>query len=189
MSELYALRKPPLTEPGSRPCALLVISSSGRTIKDQEAWRFLRECAGPASRVKHRVGKSNRSRSKRSKVKSYWPLACPLMARNRNFDRTDECPLSGAKRTSWLRNRAPREVMTKYVAAASVLLLAIAGVNFGTDQIRHPKGTHRGDVKKNQHSHPPVFDYRKGTSNWPYGPRYNFPYPDRPYGDPGHGGE
>ncbi len=37
---------------------------------------------------------------------------------------------------------------------------------------------------------PPVsFDYRRGNSNWPYGPGYNVPYPDRPYGDPGHGGE
>jgi len=80
--------------------------------------------------------------------------------------------------------------MTKYAATiASALLLAVAGVNFGTDQTRHPKGTYRGDVKKNRHTRPPAFDYRGGTSNWPYGPGYNFPYADRPYGDPGHGGE
>jgi hypothetical protein len=30
------------------------------------------------------------------------------------------------------------------------------------------------------------FDYRHGTSEYPYGPGYNFPYPDRPYGDPDH---
>ena len=30
----------------------------------------------------------------------------------------------------------------------------------------------------------PQFDYRRGTSNYPFGPGYNFPYPDRPYGDP-----
>jgi hypothetical protein len=32
----------------------------------------------------------------------------------------------------------------------------------------------------------PQFDYRWGTSNYPFGPGYNFPYPDRPYGDPDH---
>jgi hypothetical protein len=29
----------------------------------------------------------------------------------------------------------------------------------------------------------PPFDYR-GTSDYPWGPGYNFPYPNRPYGDP-----
>ena len=32
----------------------------------------------------------------------------------------------------------------------------------------------------------PQFDYGRDTSNYPFGPGYNFPYPDRPYGDPGH---
>jgi hypothetical protein len=32
----------------------------------------------------------------------------------------------------------------------------------------------------------PQFDYRHGTSEYPYGPGYNFPYSDRPYGDPDH---
>jgi hypothetical protein len=32
----------------------------------------------------------------------------------------------------------------------------------------------------------PAFDYRRGTSDYPFGLGYNFPYPDRPYGDPGH---
>jgi hypothetical protein len=26
----------------------------------------------------------------------------------------------------------------------------------------------------------------RGTSKYPWGPGYNFPYPDRPYGDPDH---
>ena len=34
-------------------------------------------------------------------------------------------------------------------------------------------------------SHVPPFDPR-GTSEYPWGPGYNFPYPDRPYGDPDH---
>jgi hypothetical protein len=32
----------------------------------------------------------------------------------------------------------------------------------------------------------PAFDYRRGTSAYPFGPGINFPYPDRPYGDPDH---
>ena len=32
----------------------------------------------------------------------------------------------------------------------------------------------------------PQFDFRRGTSSYPFGPGYNFPYPDRPYGDPDH---
>jgi hypothetical protein len=32
----------------------------------------------------------------------------------------------------------------------------------------------------------PQFDYRRGTSSYPFGPGYNVPYPDRPYGDPDH---
>lgn len=32
----------------------------------------------------------------------------------------------------------------------------------------------------------PQFDYRRGTSEYPFGPGINFPYPDRPYGDPDH---
>jgi hypothetical protein len=30
------------------------------------------------------------------------------------------------------------------------------------------------------------FGYRYGTSAYPFGPGANFPYPDRPYGDPDH---
>jgi hypothetical protein len=32
----------------------------------------------------------------------------------------------------------------------------------------------------------PGLDYRSGTSAHPFGPGVNFPYPDRPYGDPDH---
>jgi hypothetical protein len=34
-------------------------------------------------------------------------------------------------------------------------------------------------------SRAPAFDPR-GTSAYPFGPEINFPYPDRPYGDPDH---
>jgi hypothetical protein len=41
-------------------------------------------------------------------------------------------------------------------------------------------------VPERSPSRVPQFDYRNGTSEYPYGPGYNFPYPDRPYGDPDH---
>ena len=85
---------------------------------------------------------------------------------------------------SYLRN------MTRGVGTiAGTLLLALAGLSFGIDQGRYATSTPQNTVKKKPNAQPPLFDHRRGTSNWPYGPGYNFPYPDRPYGDPGHGGE
>jgi len=79
--------------------------------------------------------------------------------------------------------------MTRPIATIAALL-AISGLSFGTDQTTHsPPSKEYKTQKKNRSSHPPHFDYRTGNSNWPYGPGYNFPYTDRPYGDPGHGGE
>lgn len=80
--------------------------------------------------------------------------------------------------------------MTRPIATIAALL-AISGLSFGTDETTSgpPSKQHKGTVKKHRPSQPPAFDYRRGNSNWPYGPGYNFPYPDRPYGDPGHGGE
>jgi hypothetical protein len=45
----------------------------------------------------------------------------------------------------------------------------------------------RSDSNSNPYiaSRVPPFDPR-GTSDYPWGPGYNFPYPDRPYGDPDH---
>ena len=80
--------------------------------------------------------------------------------------------------------------MTRSIGTiACALLLAVAGLTFGTNQDRPPSSAHRNTAKKKTNVQPPPFEYRRGTSNWPYGPGYNFPYPDRPYGDPGHGGE
>ena len=81
-------------------------------------------------------------------------------------------------------------MLTRQIAPIAALLLAISGLSFGTDQtMRPPPSKEHKTLKKNRSSQPPSIDYRGGTSNWPYGPGYNFPYPDRPYGDPGHGGE
>jgi hypothetical protein len=75
------------------------------------------------------------------------------------------------------------------VAIAAGLLLAISGTSSGARQSRHLSGTHaQASVKEDRGvvSYPsrvPAFDPR-GTSAYPFGPGINFPYPDRPYGDP-----
>jgi hypothetical protein len=79
--------------------------------------------------------------------------------------------------------------MMRAGSIAAGLLLVVAGQTSGMEQTRQPASQHRDAVKKKPQSRPPVFDYRRGNSNWPYGSSYNVPYPDRPYGDPGHGGE
>jgi hypothetical protein len=76
------------------------------------------------------------------------------------------------------------------VAIAVGLLLAISGTSSAARQSRHLSGAHaQASVKEDRGivsypSHVPVFD-PKGSSAYPFGPGINFPYPDRPYGDPG----
>jgi hypothetical protein len=68
------------------------------------------------------------------------------------------------------------------VAIAAGLLLAISGTSSGARQSRHLSGTHAqasGKVDRGVVSYDP-----RGTSAYPFGPGINFPYPDRPYGDP-----
>ena len=51
----------------------------------------------------------------------------------------------------------------------------------------HQSGLHSfAMVPANGSSRVPQFDYHRGTSEYPFGPGYNLPYPDRPYGDPDH---
>jgi hypothetical protein len=80
------------------------------------------------------------------------------------------------------------------VAIAAGLLLPNSGPSFAAKK-SHPSTT-QGAVKKSRgvlppphSSRVPPFDYRKGTSDYPFGPGINFPYPDRPYGDPSRWGE
>src|SRR5262249_48733239 len=77
-------------------------------------------------------------------------------------------------------------------ALAVALLLPISGVGFAAQEARHSLRLHsRSAVVKNQSvitsradaSRMPAF-YSGGTSSYPWGPGRNFPYPDRPYGDP-----
>jgi hypothetical protein len=116
----------------------------------------------------------------------YWLLALRPIGRGREIT-----PPRLDIRHRFLGAEYPAlKMMTKYIGTiVSALLLAILGLNLGTAQTHPAPGAHRGAVKKNRPPQPPLFDYRRGTSNWPYGPGYNFPYPDRPYGDPGHGGD
>jgi hypothetical protein len=77
------------------------------------------------------------------------------------------------------------------LAIAAGLLLAISEPSFAAPQSRHSSGTHsQGAVTENRGvvtfpPRTPAFSPR-GTSAYPFGPGVNFPYPDRPYGDPGH---
>ena len=51
--------------------------------------------------------------------------------------------------------------MTRYIGTiACALLLATAGLSVGTDKTRQP--SHRGAVKKNQHSQPPALTIATG---------------------------
>ena len=73
------------------------------------------------------------------------------------------------------------------VAIATGLLLAISGTSSGA-RPWHLSGTHaQASVKEDRGvpypSRVPAYDPR-GTSAYPFGPGINFPYPDRPYGDP-----
>jgi hypothetical protein len=81
------------------------------------------------------------------------------------------------------------------LAIVAGILLPISGPSLAAHQSRHPSSTHsQGAVKENRDavtspydsSRVPGFDPRGGTSAYPFGPGVNFPYPDRPYGDPDH---
>jgi len=76
--------------------------------------------------------------------------------------------------------------MTRFhvVTIAAGLVLVISGPSFAAHQPRHPSGTHSRDgVKKNRGVVPHPYDSSRVPA---FGPGYNFPYPDRPYGDPDH---
>ena len=48
-----------------------------------------------------------------------------------------------------------------------------------------PRARSESNFNSYNASRVPAFDPR-GTSAYPFGPGINFPYPDRPYGDPDH---
>jgi len=75
------------------------------------------------------------------------------------------------------------------VAIAVGLLLAISATSSAARQSRQLSGTAQASVKEDRGvvSYPSrVLGFDPGgTSAYPFGPGINFPYPDRPYGDPG----
>src|SRR5262245_5772088 len=88
----------------------------------------------------------------------------------------------------------PAMVLMRFhvLALAVALLLPISEVSFAAQEAHHSSRLHsRSAVVKNQSvitsradaSRMPAF-YSGGTSSYPWGPGRNFPYPDRPYGDP-----
>jgi hypothetical protein len=85
---------------------------------------------------------------------------------------------------------AATAVLTRFhiLTLAFALLLSISGASLAAQGSRHSRSavvkhnsvtTSRADV-----TGMPAF-YPGGTSRYPYGPGVNFPYADRPYGDPG----
>ena len=77
------------------------------------------------------------------------------------------------------------------VALAFGLLLPISGASFAAQHSRHSSSLHSRSAAVKHHSvmtsraeasRIPAF--ARGTSAYPWGPGHNFPYPDRPYGDP-----
>jgi hypothetical protein len=79
--------------------------------------------------------------------------------------------------------------MRRFVTIVLLLVLSSVSPLAARDVAKAPKRDHWQKYVPVKKPPPAAFDYRRGNSNWPYGPGYNIPYPDRPYGDPGHGGE
>jgi hypothetical protein len=82
-------------------------------------------------------------------------------------------------------------------ALAGSLLLMMSGFDLAAAAPRHHASSHhsRSAVTQSYDAVPGTMsdaarssrrDYRYGTSAYPFGPGANFPYPDRPYGDPDH---
>ncbi len=81
-----------------------------------------------------------------------------------------------------------------FVVIAVALCLALSETSLAAAVRHHSPAKHPRVVKQHRlsRSNPsgiPTFDYRRGTSDWPFGPGYNLPYPDRPYGNPDWWGE
>jgi hypothetical protein len=109
------------------------------------------------------------------------PEAAPEIVHEKPAKFSEECEVT-------------KMTMTRFhvMAIAAGLLLAISGASSAAArQSRHPLSAHaQAAVKENRGvvtypSRVPAFD-PGGTSAYPFGPGINFPYADRPYGDPDH---
>src|SRR5262249_51974463 len=97
----------------------------------------------------------------------------------------DEAPVLTGVTTMWPKTKIA------IVALAFGLLLPISGASFAAQHSRHSSSLHSRSAVVKHHSvmtsraeasRIPAF--ARGTSAYPWGPGHNFPYPDRPYGDP-----
>jgi hypothetical protein len=68
------------------------------------------------------------------------------------------------------------------IAIAAALLLAMLEPSVAARKLRKPADS--GSTQRSDQTQIPAYDPH-GTSRQPFGPGRNFPYPDRPYGDPG----
>jgi hypothetical protein len=72
---------------------------------------------------------------------------------------------------------------------AFALVVLFSGASFAAQGSRHSRSAvaknHSVTTSRADASRMPAFA-PGGTSRYPYGPGINFPYPDRPYGDPDH---
>ena len=85
-------------------------------------------------------------------------------------------------------------VLTRFhiLTLAFALLLLISGASFAAQKSHHSSSLHSQSAAVKNHrvttSRADVSRIRAfapgGTSRYPYSPGINFPYPDRPYGDP-----
>ena len=75
--------------------------------------------------------------------------------------------------------------MKKFLTTlAALTVIAMPGASFAAQGSRSAMvKNHSVTASRADASRIPAFD-PQGTSSYPWGPGYNFPYPDRPYGDP-----
>jgi hypothetical protein len=89
--------------------------------------------------------------------------------------------------------RMSRPLKTIVAPALAGSLLLMMGFTAAAAASRHHASSHhsRSAAMRSYNVVPNAprssrFEYRHGTSAYPFGPGANFPYPDRPYGDPDH---
>jgi hypothetical protein len=81
-----------------------------------------------------------------------------------------------------------KKFLTAMAFLAAITTPALArSFGYNDKTAAHQSGLHSfAMVPRPGWARAPEIDYRRGTSNYPFGPGYNLPYPDRPYGDPDH---
>jgi hypothetical protein len=68
------------------------------------------------------------------------------------------------------------------ITVVAALLFALSEPSVAARKSRKPAD--KALTQRSGQTPVPAYD-PQGTSRYPYGPGKNFPYPDRPYGDPG----